>query len=277
MTKPSFYSPLVDVEDLSKRASTIWSSSCESAPLGIDFNDDHHLKVISHWFPKYIHLYDYPDEGEFGHDLGTYFTHNGVFEMLDSRALLVLLNAWKPNRLLEIGSGISTILTTDINNRMLNRSMKVECVEPYPPAYLNNIAHLIDEFHQTRVEFLPMSKFESLSAGDVLFIDSSHVSKTGSDVNFLFFEVFPRLKSGVRVHIHDVFFPYEYPKQWVLEESRSWNEQYLLRALLMGSSMFKVLFGCHYAFWRFKDAVISALNHGDGSGYGGGSFWIEKQ
>lgn len=277
MTTPSFYSPLVDVEDIKQRADALWPNTGTTAPLGIDFNDAHQKEVICRWFPKYIHLYDYPDEGEINDGLDSYFSHNGIFEMLDSRALLVLLNAWKPKRLLEIGCGMSTILTTDINRRMLNQSMRVACVEPYPPEYLRNIANQIDDFHQIRAEFLPMKVFESLDAGDVLFIDSSHVCKTGSDVNFLFFEVFPRLKSGVKVHIHDVFFPYEYPKQWVLDEHRSWNEQYLLRALLMGSAMFKVLFGCHYAFWRYRDLVISALNHGDGSGYGGGSFWMEKQ
>ena len=78
--------------------------------------------------------------------------------------------------------------------------------------------------------------FEKLEAGDVLFIDSSHVAKTGSDVNYLFFEVLPRLRRGVRVHVHDIFLPIEYPRDWVIDENRSWNEQYVLRALLMFSS-----------------------------------------
>lgn len=277
MTLPTFYTPQVDVEDLKQREDAVWPATVETAPLGIDFNDAHHKKVITRWFPKYIGLYDYPDEGEVNDDLDHYFTHNGIFEMLDSRALLVLLNAWKPNRLLEIGSGMSTLLSADINRRMLAGKMRLECVEPYPPGYLKNIENQIDDFHQERVEFLPFSLFESLRAGDILFVDSSHVSKTGSDVNFLFFEVFPRLRPGVRVHVHDIFLPYEYPKPWVIGQGRSWNEQYLLRALLMGGSIFKVLFGGHYAFWRFRNEVIQALNHADGAGYGGGSFWMERR
>ena len=95
---------------------------------------------------------------------------------------------------------------------------------------------------------VPLDLFNVLEAGDVLFIDSSHVSKTGSDVNYLFFEVLPRLKAGVKIHIHDIFLPNEYLKDWVLNDHRSWNEQYLLRALLMYSTAFRIVFGNSYAF-----------------------------
>src|SRR4030095_41590 len=115
-----------------------------------------------------------------------------------------------------------------------------------------------------------------LDAGDVLFIDSSHVAKTGSDVNHLVFEIFPRLRRGVGLNIHDIFLPAEYPKGWVFGENRSWNEQYVIRALLMYSTMFRVLFGCYYAFFAFPDLVRNALNIAKGAGFGGGSLWIEK-
>jgi hypothetical protein len=117
-----------------------------------------------------------------------------------------------------------------------------------------------------RVEKVNLNTFASLQSGDVLFIDSSHVSKAGSDVNFLFFEVLPRVPSAVRIHIHDIFLPGEYPKRWVIEENRSWNEQYVLRALLMYSNAFRVLFGSAYALLKFKDLVS----------HGGGSLWIER-
>ncbi|MEO8801981.1 MAG: hypothetical protein ABI304_11880, partial [Rudaea sp.] len=118
--------------------------------------------------------------------------------------------------------------------------------------------------------------FTALESGDVLFIDSSHVAKTGSDVNYLYFEVLPRLAPGVRVHIHDIFLPHDYPREWVLDENRSWNEQYLLRALLMHSKGFRVIFGCSYAFWRFPELVRTALAHPNGHAFAGGSFWIER-
>ena len=102
------------------------------------------------------------------------------------------------------------------------------------------------------------------------------MAKTGSDVNHLFFEVLPRLRSGVRIHIHDIHLPKEYPKEWVIDENRSWNEQYLLRALLMYSNGFRVLFGCNYAFTRFPTEVRTALNLANGAAWGGGSRWIER-
>jgi hypothetical protein len=118
--------------------------------------------------------------------------------------------------------------------------------------------------------------FDELDSGDVLFIDSSHVAKTGSDVNHLCFEVLPRLRCGVRIHFHDIFLPADYPKPWVLDENRSWNEQYVVRALLMFSSVFRVLFGSSYAFAAHAEALREALGEPGGAYYGGGSLWIEK-
>ena len=101
------------------------------------------------------------------------------------------------------------------------------------------------------------------------------MAKTGSDVNFLYFDVFPRLRPGVRIHIHDIFLPCDYPKEWVLNENRSWNEQYVLRALLMFSTRFRVLFGSFFAFRYLPDLVSVAIELGDRPLYGGGSLWIE--
>jgi hypothetical protein len=129
---------------------------------------------------------------------------------------------------------------------------------------------------EDKVQTVALSVFDRLEAGDVLFIDSSHVSKTGSDVNYLFFEVLPRLKAGVKIHIHDIFFPHDYPKDWVLNEARSWNEQYVLRALLMYSTAFKVVYGNLYAFHAMPELVKQALAHPKGYAYGGSSLWIER-
>jgi hypothetical protein len=86
---------------------------------------------------------------------------------------------------------------------------------------------------------VPPDTFSTLSAGDILFIDSSHVSKTDSDVNYAFFEILPRLSSDVNVHFHDVFHPFEYPKEWVYQ-GRAWNEAYILRAFLQYNQTFTI-------------------------------------
>src|SRR5207247_5820903 len=85
-----------------------------------------------------------------------------------------------------------------------------------------------------------------LQSGDVLFIDSSHTVKIGGDVNYLFLEVLPRLKPGVIVHVHDIFLPFEYPREWVRDDFRFWAEQYLLQAFLTFNSEFQVLMANNY-------------------------------
>ncbi len=271
-----FYSPVVDPAELLPRARSIWSLGASSV-LGIDFNCKAHKIVLNSWFPRHISKYDYPEvlvenqaEGEH------FYTQNSQFSWLDSRVLFVFLNEIRPARMIEVGSGYSSLLTADVNNIFLNNSCEFQCIEPYPKDFLVNGVAGISELITQQVQDVPLSNFEILEKGDILFIDSSHVCKTGSDVNFLYFEVLPRLKSGVLVHVHDIFLPLEYPREWVLEENRSWNEQYLLRALLMYSDSFQVFFGSNFAFYEFPELVIRALNLSSKAGFGGGSFWFIK-
>ena len=158
----------------------------------------------------------------------------------------------------------------------MNGSCNFQCIEPYPRDFLVAGVAGISELITQKVQDVPLNMFEKLQKGDILFIASSHVCKTGSDVNFLYFEILPRLKSGVMIHIHDIFLPFEYPVEWVLDENRSWNEQYLLRALLMYSDTFRVFFACNYAYMEFSGLVSKALDLPSGRGLGGGSFWLEK-
>ena len=118
---------------------------------------------------------------------------------------------------------------------------------------------------------MDLSVFDALSANDILFVDSTHVSKTGSDVNHLFFEILPRLASGVLVHLHDIFFPFEYPQDWVLG-GRSWNEIYMLRAFLQYNNAFRIVFMNtfleHFHESRFADRMPLCLKNR------GGSIWL---
>ena len=97
---------------------------------------------------------------------------------------------------------------------------------------------------QQTLQSVGVEVFEELGRGDILFIDSTHVSKLGSDVNYLFFEILPRLRSGVRVHIHDVFFPFEYPPKWIAK-GIAWNENYLLRGFLQYNDKFRIVLFNH--------------------------------
>ncbi len=270
-----FYSPVVDPRFATVEAARLWPEP-PPAPLGIDFNDASHREILSEMFPRFMPGYDFPESVADPDNAIRFFTRNSQFSWLDARALFVLLRAWRPERVIEVGSGYSSLLMAETNRRYLDGKCWIHCIEPYPRPFLLTGIRGLAGLTQAKVQDVSLAFFEQLRAGDVLFIDSSHVAKTGSDVNHLYFEVLPRLASGVRVHIHDIFMPHDYPREWVIDENRSWNEQYLLRALLMHSHAFRVLFGCSYAFASYPDLVRLALAHPRGHGFAGGSFWIEK-
>lgn len=267
-----FYSPIVDPDALRGRLEEVWPRAPSVA--GIDFNDASHRTVLVELFPRFIGDYDYPEQATA--DERAFYTQNSQFSWLDARALFVLLRAWQPQRVIEVGSGYSSLLVADVIRRWLAGRTEFTCIEPYPRAFLRAGVSGITRLLEQEVQRVPLATFSELRRGDVLFIDSSHVAKTGSDVNYLYFEVLPRLAAGVRIHVHDIFLPHDYPPQWVLDENRSWNEQYVVRALLMYSSAFRVEFGCSYAFHRFPDLVLDALASPQGHAFGGGSLWFTK-
>lgn len=263
-----FYSPIVNFKDAKNSEARIWPE--KPKVLGIDFNDASHKNLLTQVFPKYLKDYKYPDKAV---DEFRFFTTNGQFGWLDPQALFCLLRYLKPQRMIEIGSGFSSLLVADVNQRFLANQLNFTCIEPYPRDFLLKGVPGISNVIQQKVQDVPLSTFAELKSGDILFIDSSHVSKTGSDVNHIYFEIIPRLAPGVFIHIHDIFLPSDYPKKWVLGQWRSWNEQYIVQALLMYSKGFEVLFGCNYALHEHSELLKSLLG---GKTYSGGSLWLRK-
>ncbi len=165
----------------------------------------------------------------------------------------------------------------DTNEQFLNGKVKFTFIEPYPDRLFSLLrpqekpaVHLIRQ----KLEEVPLPVFEALEAGDVLFIDSTHVSKAGSDVNYYLFEIFPLLKKGVYIHIHDIFYPFEYPREWIYE-GRAWNEIYALRAFLSYNSHFKIVYFNHYMGNRHAALVGEKMPLCLKSA--GGSIWLQKQ
>jgi predicted O-methyltransferase YrrM len=267
-----FYSPVVDSKELALRLDELYPAE-PSAP-GIDFNEASHLQLIETGLARYMPEYDYPEHGAADGSLTYFYTQNSQFSWLDARALFCFLRLWQPKRVVEVGSGYSSLLISDIKRRFLP-TLKLQCIEPFPRPFLHR-SDLGLELIEQRVQAMPLSFFTDLEAGDVLFIDSSHVCKTGSDVNYLFLKILPLLRPGVKIHVHDIFLPQEYLREWVIDENRSWNEQYLLQALLMFSSGFKVLFGSYHAFSRYPEPIKAALNERKGHAFGGCSFYLER-
>ncbi|QBB69633.1 class I SAM-dependent methyltransferase [Pseudolysobacter antarcticus] len=190
-----FYSPIVNPSEIAAQTDRIWP--VEPKVLGIDFNDASHEQILNEVFPRHIAAYDYPELLDESPDLTQFYTQNSQFSWLDARTLFVLLLEWKPKRFVEVGSGFSTLLAADVNRRHLDNSIDITCIEPYPREFLRQGIPGISKLLEQKVQDVPLAEFEKLQAGDILFIDSSHVAKTGSDVNYLYFEVLPRLAAGV--------------------------------------------------------------------------------
>lgn len=266
-----YYSPIPDAADLRRRSARLWAPG-EAMP-GVDLRVPGQLALL-HAVAAHTALIDYPidDPGA----PGTYFYRNGMFPVLDAEFLFAALCHFRPARIIEVGSGFSSLVMADVNRRLFGGHIDITCIEPYPRDFLLAGVPGITRLRVERVEEVAPEVFEELAAGDLLFIDSSHVSKTGSDVNFLFFEVLPRLAPGVMVHLHDIFLPDEYPQPWVLGEGRSWNEQYLLRAFLQYNAAWEVLWMSHYMLSRHPEAVTAVFPRCPALG-DGGSLWMRRR
>ena len=160
------------------------------------------------------------------------------FGFIEAQVLHCFLRSIQPPHIIEVGSGVSTSCALHAT-AMNERPSEITCVEPYPKTWLTHDNRI--ELVRSRVQAIPVELFESLAAGDFLFIDSSHAVKTGSDVNFLVLEVLPRLKRGVLVHFHDVSFPYDYSPD-TLRTFIHPQETALLNAYLIGNRGIRILF-----------------------------------
>jgi predicted O-methyltransferase YrrM len=198
----------------------------------------------------------------------------------DAELLYALLRRLRPARVLETGSGFSTMVSAQACARNAKEGDPAEltAVDPQPRTEIGEAIDGLSRVERRDVRELPFERFTELGAGDVLFIDTSHVVKLGSEVNLLFLEVLPRLAPGVWVHVHDIFLPYEYPRQ-LLAASGGFNEQYLLQAFLTGNHGWEVRLAVH-AIWREQrerlTAVIPALFASPNPHFVPSSFWLRR-
>ena len=180
----------------------------------------------------------------------------------------------RPARYLEVGSGYTTALALDTNERYLDGAMTVTAIEPHPEL-LRGVLRADDrvEVLSEPVQSVPVERFCALGPGDVLFLDCSHVLKTGSDVQHLYTNVLPVLAAGVHVHVHDVFWPFEYLRHWV-EAGRAWNEAYLLHAFLLFNDAFDIVLWNHYLAAEHRDVIAAELPQMLATP--GGAIWLRR-
>ena len=155
-----------------------------------------------------------------------------------------------------------------------NGSTLLRCVEPNPSAVLQRGFPGLHEVIVREVQDLPLSEFDQLREGDILFVDSTHVSKFGSDVNHLVLRVLPRLHRGVLVHFHDIFFPAEYPRRWVSDLKIFYNEQYPVQAFMLHNQEYQFLLSNWYLGANYPDDVRKAFPFSPV--IGGGSLWLQR-
>lgn len=236
--------------------------------LDIDFNLDRQLELIEKMknfdLPCWKHL---KEEYEY-----RYHYSDNWFGKGSADALFYMMRIIQPRKIIEVGSGFSTAAMLDTNEFYFNNKIEITSIEPRTDR-LKSILKETDniEIYEKDLQEMPVSYFQVLEENDILFIDSSHVSKIASDVNFLLFEIIPRLKDGVYIHFHDITYPFVYPKEWIYE-GRAYNEMYLLRAFLMNNKKYEIqLFG-HMLELKHKDLLPERLY-----GVGVGSLWIRKK
>jgi hypothetical protein len=190
---------------------------------------------------------------------GEYYLDNDTFGAGDADVWYALVRTRKPRRIVEIGSGHSTLVArlAIARNTLEDPAYACThvCIEPYEKPWLESTGV---EVRRERVEDVGAALFATLNAGDVLFIDSSHVIRPQGDVLTEYLEILPVLKPGVLVHIHDIFTPRDYPARWVVDSALLWNEQYLVEAFLTGNGGWKVRAGLNYLYWNHREALAAA-------------------
>jgi predicted O-methyltransferase YrrM len=269
-----YYSPIPDTRVLSREParSRVWPPVAPETP-GIDWRPHEQVALLRDHLARQTDV-PIPD-GPAG-DRRDYHASNEMFSRLDAWMLQAMLRHFRPRRMIEVGCGWSSLMTARVNREQLDGSLDFTCIEPYPPDFLGDGVDGISRLVVSPVEQIPVDTFLNLTAGDFLFIDTSHTVKTGGDVVFLLQEVLPRLADGVVVHMHDIFLPWDYPLDWVLV-GRAWNEQYAVRAFLTFNSEFEILLSVPWMSHFRPDVLASSLpDYPKSYSDGGGSLWIRR-
>lgn len=275
-----YYSPIATRAEIEAQAGRTLS-----APLAAEkFDEAAQTARLHALLPHAAELRDIPMAPPEG---GGFYWANGMFSPQDAFTYYALIREHRPARVLEVGSGFSTLMAA--RAAALNGTTQVTCIEPYPTDTHNRHLRAEAGFRliETPVQRVGLELFTSLAAGDILFIDGSHVAKPGSDVEFLFFDVLPRIVPGVLVHVHDIFLPRGYTNHYYLDQNRHWNENYLLGALLLENPRWQVeianAFVTGFGGNAALDPMVTALAGGDATKRdalagvaGGGSIWLRR-
>lgn len=269
-----FYSPVPDSRYLRKTKGKWYRPS---KLVGIDMAFERQLQIL-HKLREFEDEYNnlYGRLADPGLALGEGYGD------IESLVLYAMVRSMKPKLVLEIGAGVSTAYSSAAlkeNSRIGENEGRIRCIEPYPSKGLKSLSsaqriEIVQEFAQE----IPLEEFTRLGRNDVLFIDSSHIVKVGSEVNYLYLEVLPRLKPGVFIHIHDIPFPYPTPEPetWIFQKHQFWNEAALVQALLCGNSLFEVVLCTSWLHHLHPEVLKSAFRSYDPTRHLPSSLWLRR-
>lgn len=269
-----FYEPVPDTSALGERP---WLKQTDM--VGVDMRIEEQFDLLSGFSAKYREEY-----GTFPANPTSvafqYYLENNSFISVDAEILYCMVRHYRPSRILEVGSGFSTFIAAQAIRKNMAEDPEYRCefksIDPYPNDIVKGGFDGFNGVISEKVENVPPDSFEELGNNDILFIDSSHVLKIGSDVQYEYMELIPRVKPGVVVHIHDIFLPAEYPQEWVMKKHVFWNEQYLLQAFLAFNESFKVLWSAAYMNLRHPEKLEREFDSYRRNDTRPGSFWFVR-
>jgi hypothetical protein len=271
ITGVDYYQPIPDTRGLPP---SLWDRISDLP--GVDIRDKQQQQLLSEVVAKFKDEFTAIPEGASTQEF-RYYRGNAAFEAVDAEMLFGIIRLWKPRQMYEVGSGFSTLLAADAlrRNHADGYSCRFIAIEPYPSAKLQTELPPEVELWRVPVQQVSLEEFRSLTEGDILFIDSSHVCKIGSDVQYEVLEILPQLNPGVLIHIHDIFLPAEYPKEWVLDRHHFWNEQYVVQAFLCFNDTFEILWAGQWMHLTHPELLVEAFSSYQ-AGVSPGSLWFRR-
>jgi hypothetical protein len=271
ITPVHFYQPIPDSRELSDH---LWASP--TTMPGVELNEQAQLGLLRTFAQAFRGEYEqFP---LFSEDPLRFHLGQTAFCSVDAECLYCMIRHFKPRKLIEIGSGVTTLLAAEAirQNEAEGHPCSFTAIEPYPPKSLRGGVPGLTELLEAKVQSVPIGRFTALEENDIVFIDSSHVIKIGGDVLYEYLEILPRLKPGVIVHCHDIFLPAEYPKGWVLQNRWFWTEQYLLQAFLAFNNAFHVLLAGSFLHLNHPEELKAAFKSYDPVTVWPASFWMRR-
>jgi len=254
--KARFYSPIPTLHELPE-------SVFKTKYSHIDFNEEFQLALLEK-------IKNYSNEFRDLKNKGI-LKDTKPFSFYDAPIYYSIIRHFKPKNIVEVGAGTSTWIA--FNAAKINPETQITAIDPFVRTKRKRELPQGINFIEDSVQNVPLSFFKELSKNDILFIDGTHVSHLGSDVNFIFLEVLPILNPGVLVHFHDIFLPYQYPKKWMHEKLVFWNEQYILAAFLSDNTKFEIMLAVNYLKKKHPEKLLNFYND---TKVGGASFWIRR-